>query len=158
MTNLNRHLLYYHSSHSCLWIYFFQQVIYYLYITSSEYIEQIYSPCFSSGWWAWAAAHVGSCRGVFKYKYFCCPLKLHFWKHMLLKADQQNAQIPVSYQEASGCWRVCGLTEWFKSKTNTPEQDITHQSFVGDPSDFSTVVSTSLWSTVSHSNALFYRQ
>lgn len=30
-------------------------------------------------------------------------------------------------------WRICGLIEWFKRKTNTElEQDITGQSFVGD--------------------------
>lgn len=87
-------------------------------------------------------------------------------KHMILKANQQNAQIPVSYQQASAAlersdfhrWRVCGLTERFKRKTNTVEQDITAQAFVGDRSDFSTVVSTRLWSTVSHSNVSFRTQ
>lgn len=55
---------------------------------------------------------------------------------MILKADQQNAQIPAPSQQARGAtgtsWRVCGLTEWFKRETNALERDVTGQSFDGD--------------------------
>lgn len=59
---------------------------------------------------------------------------------MILKANEIKGLTLVSYQQASGSswtniyhWRVCGLIEWFKRKTNTElAQDITGQSFVGD--------------------------